>query len=490
MEPSNATLIACASQVLDQRLAPLLDEEGSQVLSLARLALGELAARESVRSAEAADTCGRVVELLKTGSALVPLDRATSWSVAVCDTWQSFDHEEDRLRTELTALVKTVVEHRQAEGDAAWLSQASDWLKAVIQEEALRERRESVQAGDVADAESVEIDHDALAEHVRSRHAGELDDASFEFATVPGGFSRNTYFVTANRVAEKPVELVVRQEGRAGLMDGVSLELADEFVVMEFAHAVGVPSPQPRWFERDTAVMRGSFIVMDRNRGGVVGSAVAATQVEHSSVRQVAHALAKLHQSDWTDWADRLLPALQYDGSSVGSIRDVFAATLPRWRAFVSQKGITTSPGLEAALRWLELNIPDRPGSPSVIHGDIGFHNILFDGDHLTALLDWELADLGDPARDLVQMRQRVTEYVDWDQFMGWYVEAGGAPVDESVMKYYEVWYSVIATMTMMVAYENKLESLAIPPAEYLQLGLQFKSHFLAQLAASTSAVW
>jgi aminoglycoside phosphotransferase (APT) family kinase protein len=46
------------------------------------------------------------------------------------------------------------------------------------------------------------------------------------------------------------------------------------------------------------------------------------------------------------------------------------------------------------------LDAPDRLGAVSLVHGDAGLHNLLWDGARL-ALLDWEWAGVGSPALDL-----------------------------------------------------------------------------------------
>ncbi len=64
--------------------------------------------------------------------------------------------------------------------------------------------------------------------------------------------------------------------------------------------------------------------------------------------------------------------------------------------------GPTAIPGVEKVARWLE---SERPSSfePGVIHGDYHLGNVMFrpDGPELAAIVDWELATIGDPLLDL-----------------------------------------------------------------------------------------
>jgi aminoglycoside phosphotransferase (APT) family kinase protein len=60
-------------------------------------------------------------------------------------------------------------------------------------------------------------------------------------------------------------------------------------------------------------------------------------------------------------------------------------------------------PGLEHVADWLRHNTP-QSGAPAIIHGDYGFHNVMFANEprvRLAAIIDWELATIGDPLVDI-----------------------------------------------------------------------------------------
>lgn len=57
--------------------------------------------------------------------------------------------------------------------------------------------------------------------------------------------------------------------------------------------------------------------------------------------------------------------------------------------------------GVTQALDWLRDHIPDDPKHPSVLHGDLWPANVLRHRGHLTGLVDWERAAVGDPALDI-----------------------------------------------------------------------------------------
>jgi aminoglycoside phosphotransferase (APT) family kinase protein len=56
---------------------------------------------------------------------------------------------------------------------------------------------------------------------------------------------------------------------------------------------------------------------------------------------------------------------------------------------------------LSALADWL---LAHRPAGEdrTIVHGDFGFHNLLVTRDRVTAVLDWELATIGDPLVDLI----------------------------------------------------------------------------------------
>jgi len=57
-------------------------------------------------------------------------------------------------------------------------------------------------------------------------------------------------------------------------------------------------------------------------------------------------------------------------------------------------------PAFELALRWLAIYRPE-PVASAVLHGDFRLDNLMVDETGLVAVLDWELAHVGDPVQDL-----------------------------------------------------------------------------------------
>ena len=57
--------------------------------------------------------------------------------------------------------------------------------------------------------------------------------------------------------------------------------------------------------------------------------------------------------------------------------------------------------GHDSCPQWLRAHMPAAPERPSVLHGDLWPANVLRHRGHLTGLVDWERAAIGDPALDI-----------------------------------------------------------------------------------------
>ncbi len=110
------------------------------------------------------------------------------------------------------------------------------------------------------------------------------------------------------------------------------------------------------------------------------------------------------------------------------------------------------SPAFELALIWLEANRPDDP-SHGVVHGDFRIGNLIVD-EHagLLAVLDWELADLGDPVEDLGWLCVRAWRFGgagpvagigELDELTAAYRRAGGAEVTADHLQ----WWIIAGTL-------------------------------------------
>lgn len=106
-------------------------------------------------------------------------------------------------------------------------------------------------------------------------------------------------------------------------------------------------------------------------------------------------------------------------------------------------------PVIALAIRWCEDHLP-APAPPVLVHGDYRMGNIMADKDGLAAVLDWELAHLGDAHEDLAFGCMTVWRFGQIDRpafgvgpveaYFAAYEAAGGAPVDRARFRFWLVY--------------------------------------------------
>jgi aminoglycoside phosphotransferase (APT) family kinase protein len=174
-----------------------------------------------------------------------------------------------------------------------------------------------------------------------------------------------------------------------GDVDAASIGPEAEAALLAAVGAAGVPVPRVRAvLVANDGLGRG--FVMDRLDGETrprrLLTEAAYAPARERIVAQCAAALAALHRVP----ADAL-PALR-DGGPAQEL----ALWTRRWRAHRGAR-----PVFELALRWLQSRLPIEPVRRVPVHGDFRNGNLLVAAEGLRAVLDWELACLGDPAADL-----------------------------------------------------------------------------------------
>jgi aminoglycoside phosphotransferase (APT) family kinase protein len=145
-------------------------------------------------------------------------------------------------------------------------------------------------------------------------------------------------------------------------------------------------------------------------------------------------ALATLHATA----PDREIGETLTPGSTIAEcVRHELAV----WRAMYEETDRSDAL-IDLALEWLEGAVPAVDGTPVLVHGDAGPGNFLFDGGHLTALLDWELAHRGDPIEDLAwfSMRSVMEPVPNFRACLDAYSARTGEPVDRARLLYHRAF--------------------------------------------------
>ena len=124
------------------------------------------------------------------------------------------------------------------------------------------------------------------------------------------------------------------------------------------------------------------------------------------------------------------------------------AAELAQYRALHAKTG-QPRPVFALAFRWLEQNLPPETEPAALVHGDFRNGNLMIGPEGVRAVLDWELAHLGDRHEDLGwlcvaswrfgQIDFPVGGFGTREDLFAFYEAAGGAPLDPARVKFWEV---------------------------------------------------
>jgi phosphotransferase family enzyme len=105
-------------------------------------------------------------------------------------------------------------------------------------------------------------------------------------------------------------------------------------------------------------------------------------------------------------------------------------------------------PVAEFLRRWLHRNYPRDRATPTFVTFDA--FQFMFEGGHITGLLDFELSCIGDPMMDLAALRVRDTikNLGDLSVIADRYTAATGIPVDHDAVDFHTVLYNTLTVLT------------------------------------------
>lgn len=240
---------------------------------------------------------------------------------------------------------------------------------------------------------------------------------------LSGGASRETFrFVADGRP-------LILQRQRSGDIRDMTVEAA----VVRAAFEAGVPVPELLASSGDASALGAAYMILTAVEGETIARKILRDeQFAHARdvlPAQLGRALAQLHTI-----APAAVPGLLAQDQ------------VHQYRHLLDLYG-EPHPTFELAFRWLEANRP-APTTATLVHGDFRLGNVMVGEDGLRAVLDWELAHVGDPMEDLGWLcakawrfgsRKPVAGVGEYQQLFDAYAEASGIPVDPEVVRWWEV---------------------------------------------------
>lgn len=209
---------------------------------------------------------------------------------------------------------------------------------------------------------------------------------------LSGGASQETYRIEIETPAGSKILAMRRAPGGEKVEPTPGHPGLDvEARLMQSALAVGVPEPEVYHVLEDSDGLGDGFI-MEWLEGIALGARVVRSpdldEIRPKLAFMCGEILAKIHAIDLkATGLDQML--------SVISPAEYVEQTWERYRLFD-----TPQPMIDYAARWLLDNIP-QGFDEALVHNDFRNGNIMFAPEGIVAVLDWEVAHIGDPMRDL-----------------------------------------------------------------------------------------
>jgi aminoglycoside phosphotransferase (APT) family kinase protein len=301
--------------------------------------------------------------------------------------------------------------------------------------------------GCVSDAAPLAERLAAYAAH-RIPGAGEVRVEGLE--RIFGGASRETYrfgLRTSEGGAPTLRRLILRRDPDGSLIE---TDRAIEYAAYRAFHGTAVPVPEPVWLEEDPRWLDHPFFVMEE----LVGLEASPQIVVAPPYDRLAERIAR---QKWTILAE----IARADPRRLG-LEGVMEPVRPEacwrreldfWERRLDEDELCPQPIVRAAIRWLRRRPPPPAQKIAVVHGDYRTGNFLVDPEgNVRAILDWEMAHLGDPLEDLAWglnpvwrwardgraggLAPRETAIQIWE-------EASGLRADPDALRWWEVFSSV-----------------------------------------------
>lgn len=331
-------------------------------------------------------------------------------------------------------------------------------------------------------APALDIDAARLQTYLQQRHPHWRDLAVTKFHRVAGGFSKCTLLFETNDAVNGVQTFAIRAEQPIHLLDIEGSSISNEFPLLQRAFAAGIPVAEPLWLETDTRHLGTRFIVSRQVSGRNFGTAKGGEgHLSDAAIGDLARVLANIHRIALSADAPFVRDSHFARWLALGSMRDATLGKLKDWRRQVKVGKIYPSPNTARALNWLEANVPDDDQPSVFLHGDYGPHNLLLDDDRVSGVLDWEIAVPGDPAYDVAWFLNCTGAAVDREQFLIAYRQAGGQPIGEYRLRYFDVLTCMMMPITCHAAL-RLLDDEDAANLNFAVYGLQFMDTYASRL--------
>ena len=222
----------------------------------------------------------------------------------------------------------------------------------------------------------------------------ELPDAGGSLAVeqFPSGFSNLTYLL---RLGDRA--LVLRRPPFGASVE-TAHDMGREYRILSRIREVFPKAPEPIHYCEDVSVLGAAFYLMERVEGVILRPHLPeAMAPEADRMRAIAQSLVQTHVE---------LHSVDYEAAGLGELgrpEGYVGRQIAGWTRRYAAARTEDIPDMEATASWLDEHQPPESGA-ALIHNDYKYDNLVLDpGDwtRVLAVLDWEMATVGDPLMDL-----------------------------------------------------------------------------------------
>jgi aminoglycoside phosphotransferase (APT) family kinase protein len=355
----------------------------------------------------------------------------------------------DSVREKLLQGVDNDIEAALVEGEALQIfnAQGMEYLRSI----------KSSNCEDPA-AGARRFDQDAFEGYLRSHPLGGENVSVTRSRLLPGGRSKITILVSQQGAKYLPRELVIRQDW-ANSVTGKTVAIEHNLLLLLFNR--GLLVPQPLVYEKSADVLGNPFLVFPKISGAPVGDNFIVLPKSERPLMQLAAQLGRLHAMPGEDFESMV--GISQGNYTAAQLR----ASLASFAENIDKLDLAGSALLEKSLQWLEENAEKVSSLPPVlVHGDMGFHNLLVDGAELRSILDWEMVHIGNPAYDLGYLRHAVSDEMLWTRFIDHYRRAGGLDIEPEIIEYYTlftgIWFHQIQLQVRTALSQDAIRDIEI----------------------------
>lgn len=232
------------------------------------------------------------------------------------------------------------------------------------------------------------INEENLRRYLAQHFPGE--DAPLAIERISGGHSNETFFIRRG-----VQEWVLRRPPRGPLLP-TAHDVLREYRVLHALNTTNVPTPRVLLACEDTGIIGAPVYLMERVPGIVIREELPSYGADAAGRRAISKALidalAALHSADW-----------QAIGlATLGKPEGYLERQLRRWMGQLDRSRQRPLPDLDAVTTWLTEHLPVS-GPATIVHGDYRLDNAIYASDEprVAAIVDWEMATIGDPLADL-----------------------------------------------------------------------------------------